>query len=68
MKEGAVVSVGRVIRARVTAARISPRETGTRRTSSCIESTEGASSTACSAPRTAPVVCSTIASSSAWLG
>ena len=62
------MSPGRVIRARVTAERMSPRETGTRRTSDCIASTEGASSTAWSGARTAPVVCSTMASSSARLG
>ena len=38
------------------------------RTSSCIDNTDGASRTAWRAPRSAPVVCSTIVSSSAWLG
>ena len=56
MKEGAPGSFGRVRRARVTAERISPRETGIRRTSDCIASTEGASSTACKGARVTPSI------------
>jgi MoxR-like ATPase len=52
----------------VTAARMRPRLTGIRRTSDCIASTDAASSTGCSGSRAAPVVCSTMASSSARLG
>ena len=54
--------------ASVTAARMSPRETGIRRTRACIASTDSASSTGSSVTSRLPVVCSTIASSSARLG
>ena len=68
MNGGASPSGGRVIRASVTADRISPRDTGIRRTSACMASTEAASSTGSSETFRLPVVCSTIASSSARLG